>query len=65
MRRNGEPEEIAQATAFLASDASSFTTGAIIPVDGGRSIHATQSMLTPVYGGGLSEQAPHEAAKGS
>jgi NAD(P)-dependent dehydrogenase (short-subunit alcohol dehydrogenase family) len=65
MRRNGEPEEIAQATAFPASDASSFTTGAVIPVDGGRSIHATQSMLTPVYGGGLTEQALQEAAKGS
>ena len=35
LRRVAEPREQAQVAAFLASDLSSFVTGAIIPVDGG------------------------------
>jgi NAD(P)-dependent dehydrogenase (short-subunit alcohol dehydrogenase family) len=35
MHRFGVPEEIVGAAIYLASDASSFTTGQIIPVDGG------------------------------
>jgi NAD(P)-dependent dehydrogenase (short-subunit alcohol dehydrogenase family) len=35
MGRLGEPDEVAQAIAFLASDRASFITGAILPVDGG------------------------------
>lgn len=35
MGRHGQPDECAQAVLFLASDESSFITGAEIPVDGG------------------------------
>lgn len=33
--RPGNPEEVGEACAFLASDAASFITGVILPVDGG------------------------------
>ena len=36
--RMGEPEEIADAIVWLASGSSSFVTGAIIAVDGGRTV---------------------------
>ena len=36
--RNGRPEEIVSAALFLASPASSFTTGALVRVDGGLQI---------------------------
>jgi NAD(P)-dependent dehydrogenase (short-subunit alcohol dehydrogenase family) len=35
MRRVGEPEELAGPVVFLCSDAASYITGAILPVDGG------------------------------
>ena len=38
LKRLAKPEEIAQSALYLASDASSFTTGAVLRVDGGVSI---------------------------
>lgn len=36
MQRGGQPEELAQAIAFMLSDAASYITGTALPVDGGK-----------------------------
>ena len=41
LRRFGQPKEVAQVVCFLASDAASYVTGTVIPVDGG----LTRSLL--------------------
>jgi NAD(P)-dependent dehydrogenase (short-subunit alcohol dehydrogenase family) len=45
MNRIGAPEEIAAAALFLASEASSFVTGAALPVDGGYTAFGVRSIL--------------------
>lgn len=39
MKRMGRPEEIAEVVAFLVSDAASYVSGAIVPIDGGWSVN--------------------------
>jgi len=45
MGRIGTPEEMAEAICFLASDAASFITGVVLPVDGGK----TPQMYIPGF----------------
>ena len=38
MKRVGQPEDVANAFVFLASDLASYITGAVLPVDGGMTV---------------------------
>jgi NAD(P)-dependent dehydrogenase (short-subunit alcohol dehydrogenase family) len=51
MQRAGTSEEIAEVICFLASDQSSFVTGTIIPVDGGK----TPQLAVPGYNPGSAD----------
>jgi len=44
LRRVGEPEDVANAALFLASDESSFITGQVLTVDGGGIDFITHSL---------------------
>ncbi len=35
LKRGGQPEEVAEVAAFLASDRASYVSGAVVPIDGG------------------------------
>ncbi|MBW7997791.1 MAG: SDR family oxidoreductase [Candidatus Glassbacteria bacterium] len=44
--RNGRPEDIAETALYLASDASRWVTGVILPVDGGRMLTSNRPKIT-------------------
>jgi NAD(P)-dependent dehydrogenase (short-subunit alcohol dehydrogenase family) len=44
--RNGRPDDVAEAALYLASDASRWVTGTILPVDGGRMLASNRPKIT-------------------
>ncbi|MCC6315556.1 MAG: SDR family oxidoreductase [Thermomicrobiales bacterium] len=55
--RVGEPEDVANAALFLASDEASWITGVTLPVDGGL-LAGSYRMNVDLSGGATSQQAP-------
>ncbi|MBI4277981.1 MAG: SDR family oxidoreductase, partial [Armatimonadetes bacterium] len=49
LRRVGQPEDVARAALFLASDDAAFITGVDLPVDGGFSIQASTAAIYKNY----------------
>jgi len=47
LRRIGTPDDVAAAVSYLASPASGFVTGVVLPVDGGLSISSPAAWLRP------------------
>ena len=48
MRRMGEKQDVANLCLFLGSEMASYLSGAIIPIDGGRSLDTSGTRLDPV-----------------
>jgi NAD(P)-dependent dehydrogenase (short-subunit alcohol dehydrogenase family) len=48
MHRLGRPEDLAATLLYLTGRGGAYTTGAIIPVDGGFSVYAPPAMLTEI-----------------
>ncbi len=46
MARLGRPEDLAATVLYLAGRGGAYTTGAVIPVDGGVSVYAPPAMLS-------------------